>query len=109
MKGNNKWVLWIRWIARIWGGLVIAVVLMAVIPEALGISPNTFSDFKSIVLKAGLLIGLSIAYRNELIGGIIATLGIAASGFFHPLVFAPGLLYIITSIVDRPAGMPSKE
>jgi len=84
----------LKLVARIWGILILAVVLIALLQSIL-IGRNPFTDFKGISLFVGLILGLSIAFKWELVGGIIASLGILLSGFLHPLVIPPGILYIV--------------
>ncbi|WP_242202075.1 DUF7670 domain-containing protein [Aestuariivivens insulae] len=92
MKANKAAVI-IRWIARIYGSIVLLILLIALFRILAG-GHNFLSDWKSIVLYSCLIIGLSIAYKWELIGGAIATLGLLISGFIHPLLLPPGILYI---------------
>jgi len=88
---KTKLLIGIRWIARIWGGIILLVALIALLQGIAG-DRKFFTDFGSIALYIGLIPGLSIAYKWELIGGTIATLGIILSGFLHPLVVPPGIL-----------------
>ena len=90
----------IRWIARIYGGVVLLMPLIALFRTFPG-GNNFLTEGKSIILYAGLIIGLSIAYKWELLGGIIVTLGILISGFIHPLLLPPGILYIIYWFLNK--------
>lgn len=84
----------IQLVARIWGILILAVVFIALFQSILT-GRYLFADFRGISLFIGLILGLSIAFKWELVGGIIASLGILLSGFIHPLVIPPGILYIV--------------
>jgi len=86
---KTKLLTGIKWVASI----ILLVVLIALLQGITG-DRKFFTDFGSITLYIGLLLGLSIAYKWELLGGAIATLGIILSGFLHPLVIPPGILYI---------------
>ena len=95
---TNKVASIIRWIAWIYGGIVLLIPLIALFRTLTG-ENNFLTEWKSIVLYAGLIIGLSIAYKWELVGGILATLGLLISGFIHPLLLPPGILYIIYGVI----------
>jgi len=82
----------ILWTARIWGGLILAITVISSIEYLQG---RSLPDWKGIVLIIGNIIGLSIAYKWEAIGGSIVVLGLMVSGFLHPLVIPPGVLYIL--------------
>lgn len=85
----------IRWIARVYGTVVLAIPLIFLIQVANG-RAHYFDDWRTIVLYVGLIGGLSIAYKWELAGGIFVTLGILISGFIHPIIIPPGILYIVS-------------
>ncbi|WP_282136397.1 hypothetical protein [Seonamhaeicola maritimus] len=79
----------IKWIAWIYGGLVLLIPLIALYRTING-GDNFITDWRKIVLYTGLIIGLSMAYKLELIGG-----------FIHPLLFPPGILYIVYWFLKR--------
>lgn len=93
------------WVARIWGTIILIITLIALFQGIYG-EKQLFKDWKSIALYIGLLFGLSTALKWELVGGVIATLGILISGFFHPLVMPPGILYIIHWFMSKTGETP---
>ena len=90
----------IRWIARIYGGIILLIPLIALL-RTLSSGRNFLNEWQTIVLYAGLIFGLSIAYKWELLGGIVVTLGLLISGFLHPLLLPPGILYIIYWFLNK--------
>ncbi len=97
---NSRFITILKWIARIWGGLAILIVAIAVFRELTGVT-NLENDWRAVVLKSGLLVGLLLAYNRELIGGAIATAAVLISGFIHPVVLVPGLLYIVVGLLNN--------
>lgn len=82
-NASDRAVKWIRWIARIWGGVVVMSVLLVVIGYAWDwvtageADPYAVEDYPLIEELAplfGLLsaVGLAIAWRWEGLGGTIA-------------------------------------
>ena len=62
----------IRWIARIWSILVFVVALLRIfIPDPYATEPVPASDWFLLSLWGVAILGLLIAWRWELIGGII--------------------------------------
>lgn len=88
------------WIARIYGTLVLAIPLIALFRA---LSPGGFftHDWRNYVLYTGLIVGLFLAYKWPLAGGIITTLGIFISGFIHPIIIPAGLLYILYGVLKK--------
>ncbi len=102
------WPTLIRWVARISGTIVLLIPLIALGQCVTG--DRTFlMDWRNIVLYVGLILGLSIAYRRELTGGIIVTLGVLISGFLHPLILAPGLFYLLSWFLHHRADQTSTD
>jgi len=90
----------IKWIARIYGGIVLLIPIITLIQASLGIR-ELHTDWRTLVLISGLIVGLALAYRWELIGGIIALISVFVSGFLHPVIIPPPLLYIIYWIIIK--------
>ena len=95
---SNKTTNILRWIARIYGGIVILIPLIALAQVAMG-GRNFVTDWQNYLLYISLIVGLLIAYKWELIGGLLTTIGILISGFVHPLILAPGILFIICGVL----------
>ena len=86
------------WIARVWGAVVIGIIVIALTrsnPEL----PALGEEFKDTVLKLGVPLGLLLAYKWEGIGGLIALLAVLVSGFVHPIVITPGILYLVYALL----------
>jgi hypothetical protein len=96
---SNKTTNILRWIARIYGGIVILIPLIALAQVAMG-GRNFVTDWQNYLLYISLIVGLLIAYKWELVGGILTTVGIIVSGFIHPVVLGPGILYIIIGVLE---------
>ena len=44
--------------------------------------------------------GGCMAYKWELTGGVLTTIGILVSGIIHPIVLGPGVLYILYRVLN---------
>lgn len=89
-----------KWVARIWAFIVIAICLISlsrVILYELEFNP----DFESYLLYTALPLSLIIAFKWQIIGGISATTIVLYTGFIHPFIIAPGLLFIIAFLIKR--------
>lgn len=90
----------ILWIARIWGGLILAFVLFFLIAHILeafnGETQNGggFANIQEVIAFIGFpictIIGLAIAYKREGLGGLIASLGLVL------------MLIVLTYFMPRP-------
>ena len=82
MKNQKKFANIIRWIARIWGTLILAFVLFFVLAHIFGDEEadmrfvNESEVFTFILFPVSSVIGLSIALKWEGLGGLITTIGI---------------------------------
>jgi hypothetical protein len=81
--GGDRVTKWIRWIARIWGALVLALIILVFIGSAWNwvttgqVDPNAVEDYPPIENVPPLFallsaLGLGIAWRWEGLGGAIA-------------------------------------
>jgi len=117
MKNLNRTAIAIRWIARIWGSLIVGFALIFLVAHIFGTEESgagfqdTLELITFICFPIGTVIGLLIAYKWERLGGLIACLGlivghviILIDGQFPNkfedfniliLFFPPGLLYLI--------------
>ncbi|MDU8886585.1 hypothetical protein RXV94_10475 [Yeosuana sp. MJ-SS3] len=85
MKQSRKISTLILWIARIWGGLILAFILFMVIAHIIesitGEAPKG-EGFRNVweIIAFGcffvIVLGLAIAYKWEGLGGLIACLGL---------------------------------
>jgi hypothetical protein len=76
----------IRWIARIWGGLILAFVLFFLLAHVIGSITGDgeqgggFANIQEVIaficFPIGTIIGLALAYKWEGLGGLIASLGL---------------------------------
>ena len=110
MANKEKTANTIRWIARIWGTLILAFVLFFLIADIIGGTENGGGLKKDEILSfiffpICTVLGLAIALKWEGLGGLIATLGITGlfivrfdliSDFvFIAGIAPPGILYLI--------------
>jgi hypothetical protein len=74
----------IRWVARIWSILVFVVVLFVIFtPDPCATEPVPFEDWFLLSLWGVAILGLLVAWRWELVGGIIPI----ATLFFRELAW----------------------
>lgn len=111
MKNQEKKVKLIRWIARIWGTIILVFILTFFLGYAFGDEGLGFDKISNhekitfIFFPIATIVGLLIAYKNEKIGGLIATLGMIVFFIMQPEVLTkpfvflgilpPGILYLI--------------
>ena len=111
MKNQEKKANIIRWIARIWGSLILAFVLFFVLAYMFGDEGLGFENLSNrdiitfICFPVSSVVGLSVALKNEKIGGLITTLGIIglliirsdlSSNLYIMIgIVPPGILYLV--------------
>lgn len=111
MKTINKNAKTVRLLARIWGSIILAFILFFFLSylfgeEGLGLDNISNHDkITFIFFPISSIIGLSIAYKNEMLGGLITLLGMV--GLFimqrelitNPYIVIgivpPGILYLV--------------
>lgn len=107
-----------RWVARITGSLMCLVFLFFFVGEAISPhkSPNEVPIDANSVLQLTLtfigIIGLLLAWKWELPGGVIAIVAFLALGMANPRTFpfplavflVPAILFIITGWLDKRTG-----
>lgn len=107
----------VRWSARISGGLLLIFLLFMLIGHLFGDAngPNgmTFSSSSDavafVLFPICLMIGLVIAYKWEMQGGLLATLSMTALCILRPellrwsflALMIPGMLYLIHWVMIR--------
>jgi len=105
--GSNLMVRVVRWIARIWSGLMaIAALLMAVVPDPYTIRPIPTSDWIELGFYWLAIVGVLVAWRWELLGGIACLAGLIghtvafriASGSWHVQVL-PIIVFGVPALV----------
>ncbi len=111
MKNQKKTANTIRWIARIWGSLILAFVLFFVLAHIFG-AEEFGKEFRNIgevitfiFFLISSVIGLSIALKWEGLGGLVTIGGLIglfimhfdliSSLFFIAGIAPPGILYIL--------------
>ena len=111
MKNQKLTANIIRWIARVWGSLILAFVLFFILghifgDEGLGLENLSNKDIITLIFfPISSIIGLSIALKNEKIGGLITTLGIIgllivrsdliSNQYIMIGIVPPGILYLV--------------
>ena len=111
MKNQTRIATIVRWIARIWGTLILTFVLFFVLALIFGDEEsgeglvNTSEVFTFIFFPVSSIIGLTIALKWEGLGGLITTIGIIglfiiridliSNPYFIGGIAPPGILYIV--------------
>lgn len=111
MKDQTRITTLIRWIARIWGTLILVFVLFFIVALIVGGDEsgeglfNTKEIITFIFFPLSSVIGLSIALKREGLGGLITTLGIIglfimrfdliSNAYFIAGIAPPGILYMV--------------
>lgn len=110
MANKEKIANAIRWIARIWGTLILAFVLFFLIADIIGGTESGGGLRKDEILSfiffpVSTLLGLAIALKWEGLGGLVATLGIIglfiirfdliSDVVFIAGIAPPGILYLV--------------
>ena len=114
---DKKLVMFIRWVARVWGSAIVSLVVMfalmhAVTPDAPGPTAREWGGL--LFFPAGVCVGLVLAWRWEAAGGAIAVGSFFAfyawmlasggrlpSGPYFALAAAPGALYLLCHLLSR--------
>ena len=121
-KPANKTLRILRIVARVWGSLALAIILLFFLGDILisdpGPGPTLLELIGFAFIPLGLVIGLLLSYKYELTGGLITILSwlihnsykmltqqTAPFNFFlsGPFLIAvsPGLLYLIYGLISR--------
>jgi len=125
MKNQIRIITVIRWIARIWGTLILAFVLFFVVALIVGGDEsgdglfNTREVITFIFFPVSTVIGLSIALKREGLGGLITTLGmigllimrldLLSNPYFIVGIAPPGILYIVYWYVTKRQAQSNNE
>jgi len=125
MKNQIRIITVIRWIARIWGTLILAFVLFFVVALIVGGDEsgdglfNTKEVITFIFFPVSTVIGLSIALKREGLGGLITTLGmigllimrfdLLSNPYFIVGIAPPGILYIVYWYVTKRQAQNNNE
>jgi len=111
---GNRATKWIRWIARIWGTVIITFALLMLIGYAWNwvttgkTDPYAMEDYPPIEnlipITLGLsVLGLGIAWRWERLGGAITIVFQLATLAVHHLLLSPRPYpYLLTIIITTP-------
>lgn len=110
----------LRWLARIWGTLILAFVLFFLLAHIFGEESseelrNALRNAREVItfllFPIGTVVGLGIALRWEGLGGLIATISVIGLFILRPdLISAPwlilgiappGILYILYWFLSR--------
>jgi hypothetical protein len=115
---TSRLVTIIRWIARVLSILFIGFILLLLIDEI--VFPHTEAVFQvrdiiaMIFFPTGVVVGLILAWKKEILGGMVAIGSLAAfymtlflfdgrfpRGPFFLLLASPGFLFILVSVIGR--------
>ena len=116
MTDQNKIATIIIWIARISGSLILAFMLFFLLAHIFGEeeSGNGFRNTKEVIsflfFPIGTLIGLSLAFKWEGLGGIITIVGMIGlfvvrpdllNSIYMTIPIIPGILYTIYWLITK--------
>jgi hypothetical protein len=110
---HRRWLLALRWTARVWSFASVAVLLAFIVGE--GFNPSGLNQWLGVLLfPIGISLGMILAWWKEGLGGSITVgsllafyaLHLATAGTFPKgwawLVFAaPGFLFLLSSRISR--------
>ena len=122
MGSQKKTAKIVRWIARIWGGLIILFVLSFFLADVLGGEQmvgeplSTKDKITFAFFPLGTIVGLVLAWKWEGVGGLITVLAmiglliirpdLLSSFYFIAIGMIPGLLFIGYWYLSRNAKDP---
>jgi hypothetical protein len=100
----------IRWVARIWGTAVLAILLFFLIASIFGAEGlgafKPGDEITFLFFPISTIVGLALAWRWEGLGGLIATVGLmllfvvrldlVSTPTFLLGIFPPGILYLLS-------------
>lgn len=113
---KKKTIKIFRWTIRIWSGILILFFLFMFIgetffpPESVNSQPLSAYDIFQLVLFGVIMIGLGLAWKWELTGGVIALIAYALMAIINPniqhidlllLYPAAAILFILLWAVSR--------
>ena len=110
---QHRWVMALRWTARIWSVASIAMVLAFIVGE--GIHPSGLNEWLGVLFfPIGISVGMILAWWKESLGGSItvaslvtfyvihlATAGTFPKGWAWLAFAAPGFLFLLSSRISR--------
>jgi len=109
------WVSAVRWLARVWSAVTIALVLAFIVGErSLPSRPSEWLGF--LFFPFGICVGMIVAWKKENLGGLItvgsllaayvlhfAATGALLKGWAWLAFAAPGFLFLLSSQLSRGA------
>ncbi len=112
---HRKWVLGLRWTARVWSAASVALVLAFIVGE--GFNPtklNTWFGILFLLFPVGISVGMILAWWKEGLGGSITVgsllafyvvhhvnVGAFPKGWAYLVFAAPGFLFLLSSYWSR--------
>lgn len=100
MKTKSKSIKILRWTLRVLSGIFIAFILFMFIgetffpPESANSKPLSAESIIQLSIMGISVVGLALAWKWELTGGIISLVAFIALGFINTSVWHPSLLLI---------------
>jgi len=115
---KRRWVLPLRWTARIWSVVSVALVLGFIVGE--GLNATGYEWLGLLFFPFGISVGMILAWWKEGLGGGITigslaafylvhltTVGTFPKGWAWLAFAAPGFLFLLASLVSRRLRVPT--
>jgi hypothetical protein len=117
LASRERWVSRVGWLARGWAVLTVGLVLAFLVGE--GFHPSRLQAREWLGLAffpVGICVGMIVAWRHELAGGLITvgslaafyvihfvTAGIFPRGWAFLVFAAPGFIFVLTAVLRERA------
>ena len=115
LNGRRRWARRVKWLARGWAVLSIGLVLAFLIGEGFDPSHVRAREWLGLIFfPVGICVGMIVAWRNELVGGLttigslaifyaihFATVDAFPRGWAFLAFAAPGFLFVLTGLLGQ--------
>ena len=116
MKADLTFVIILRWSARIWSILSIALLTIFILGEGFNPTKVAYQEWIGFLFfPVGVVIGMVFSWREEVWGGLICILSLTAfyfiysyllkgafpRGFAFIVISAPGFLFFLSGVLQK--------
>jgi len=117
LAGRERWARRIGWLARGWAVLSIGLVLAFLVGEGFHPSRLQAREWLGLIFfPVGICVGMIVAWRHELVGGLITvgslavfyvihsvTAGVFPRGWAFLVFAAPGFIFVLARLLQERA------